>query len=795
MPQLRTRHKHCALILLTCILNVSVAGADVTTQIDFNRDIRTILTNNCFACHGPDSEQQQADLRLDSREGALAGRNGVPAIVPGNPEASELVTRITAADPDAVMPPVDSGKKLSRREVDLLIRWVHQGAPYARHWSYERPERPPLPGSNQWVRARNGIDRFILQRLTTEGLELSPLADRYTLARRVALDLTGVPPSVAEVDTFVNDHHAGAYEKFVDRMLGKSAYGEHWTRMWLDLARYADSAGYADDPPRTIWAFRDYVIRSLNANKPFDRFTIEQIAGDLLPDPTKEQLIATAFHRNTLTNNEGGTSDEEFRNVAIVDRVNTTMAVWMGTTINCAQCHNHKYDPISQEEYFRFFSIFNNTEDADRPNESPLLKSWTDEQIDQRNRLQADISQREALAKAAGETADKEATESEEAKKAREELEHLRKQLAEVKPVFSVPIMRELQKDRRTTRIQRRGNFLDTAAEVTEGVPAVFHMLSKGKPPNRMALARWLIAPENPLTARVIANRYWESIFGTGIVRTSEEFGAQGELPSHPKLLDWLAVDLVDHGWDLKYLLRLMVTSGTYRQTSNVTEELVERDLENRLLARGPRFRLTAEMIRDQALAVSGLLSGKLYGPPVKPPQPVLGTKAAFGSDIDWQESSGENRHRRGLYTTWRRSNPYPSMATFDAPNREVCTVRRDQTNTPLQALVTLNDPVYVEAARSLAHRIARLEGQPADKAHYGFRLCLARPPREGERSQLVQLYQQVHQRFAADPERARRLATNPLSSTSDGTDLTELAAWTVVGNVLLNLDELLMKR
>jgi hypothetical protein len=551
------------------------------------------------------------------------------------------------------------------------------------------------------------------------------------------------------VERFVNDAEPDAYERLVDRLLDKPSYGEHWARQWLDLARYADSAGYADDPPRTIWAYRDWVIRALNDNMPFDQFTIEQLAGDLLPEPSEDQLIATAFHRNTMTNNEGGTDDEEFRNAAIVDRVNTTMAVWMGTTIDCAQCHTHKYDPITQDEYFQLFAVFNQTEDADRRDESPVL----------------------ALAQRA-------------------------QKPDGFPPATSVPIMRELPEDqRRRTFVQLRGNFLQLGNEVTAGVPSAFHPPPGDPPLNRLSLAHWLIDPQNPLTARVVANRYWESLFGRGIVVTSEEFGSQGDLPTHPELLDWLATELVRSGWDRKAFLRLLVTSATYRQSSQVSEQRWQLDPENRWFSRGPRFRMSAEMVRDQALFVAGLLSPKMYGPPVNPPQPALGLSAAFGSGIDWKTSSGEDRYRRGLYTSWRRSNPYSSMVAFDAPSREICAVRRDRTNTPLQALVTLNDPVYIEAAQALARRMIAAESTEAQRVIHGFRLCLARPPNDKERQHLLDLHGRARQAFQEDRDAAEKLATIPLGPVAEDADVIDLAAWTVVANVLLNLDEMLMKR
>ncbi|MBC8351071.1 MAG: DUF1553 domain-containing protein [Planctomycetes bacterium] len=961
----------------TFISHRARAEDQTARPIDFTRDIRTILSNKCFTCHGPDQEERQAGLRLDTQAGATSpAESGEIAIVPGKPDASELIARITSDDDSVRMPPADSGKELSPEEVQLLTDWIAQGAQLSAHWSYVkpmRPELPPLASHQEWP--KNAIDHFVLARLLREQLTPSAEADRYAVARRLALDLTGLLPTIEEVDQFVNDPDPKAYEHLVDRLLEKQAYGEHWARMWLDLARYADSAGYADDPARTIWGFRDYVIRSLNSNKPFDQFTIEQIAGDLLPNPTNEQLTATAFHRNTLTNNEGGTNDEEFRNVAIVDRVNTTMAVWMGTTMACAQCHTHKFDPITQEEYFRFFAIFNNSEDADRRDESPLVNLFSESQEEKKAELtgrvaelksklntttpeltvaqvqwesevakndeqavtgrfvrveivdraeylslaevqvfsngeniatqgtatqssvdydspaklaidgntngdhskgsvthtkndknawwlvelpeqvgidrivvwnrtdnkvgsrlngfrvsildeqqqpvwKQDIAQAPAtnqdlaigavpanifaVVKTPVDQRDDSQTKqladyyrsiAEELNATRTELAATEKQLAAIKPT-TVPVMRDLPADKhRTTKIQLRGNFLQTSDEVTAGVPAAFHPVPEGEPMNRLTLAKWLVDEQNPLTARVIANRYWEAIFGIGIVRTSEEFGSQGDLPTNPELLDWLATELVRLDWDMKAFVKLLVTSAAYRQSSAVTADLVELDPDNQLLARGPRFRLSAEMIRDQALFASGLLSDKMYGPPAKPPQPNIGLTAAFGGGIDWTTSEGDDRYRRGLYTTWRRSNPYPSMAAFDAPNREVCTVKRDRTNTPLQALVTLNDPVYVEAAQALARRIAVGGETTADKAIHGFRLCLARPPNAPELLRLQSLFDATYAGFKESPEQAVKMAADPLGAIPEGSDVAELAAWTVVGNVLLNLDEMFLKR
>jgi hypothetical protein len=757
------------------ILPTGASAQPLPAKIDFNRDVRPILSNNCFHCHGPDEKERKADLRLDVRTAEAIGK-------PGD---SPLLDRVTTTEKRDLMPPPKSGKTLTQREKDILKQWVQEGASYATHWAYVKPTRPPVPETrNTKHETRNTIDAFILDRLAREKLSPSPAADKLTLARRVALDLTGLPPTPEEVDAYLKDTSADAYEKLVDRLMAKPAFGEHWARMWLDLARYADSAGYADDPPRTIWKYRDWVIRAFNENQPFDRFTIEQLAGDMLPKPTDEQLTATAFHRNTLTNSEGGTNDEEFRNVAVVDRVNTTFTVWMGTSMACAQCHTHKYDPLTQKEFFASFAFFNNTADADRNDESPTLPFWTPETLEKKKTLEAAVAELEAKVK--GKKAD-------EMKKEFDQLAAKKKELAAVKPPTSVPVMKELDgKNRRVTKLQYRGNFMDLGDVVTEGTPAAFHGWTKDAPKTRLEFAKWLVSNDNPLTARVIANRFWEAVFGVGLVRTSEEFGTQGEPPSHPELLDWLACELAQGPgtsvpgrapgpWNVKAFLKLLVTSAAYKQSSKVTPAAFERDPENRLLARGPRVRLTAEMVRDQALAASGLLSAKMYGPSVKPPQPNLGVSAAFGGAIDWQTSTGEDKFRRGLYVMWRRSNPYPSMSTFDAPNRDVCAVRRTRTNTPLQALVLMNDPVYIEAAQALAKRVTGTTIE--DDVKQMFRHCLVRPPTAEEVKRLVALHADARERFEKDAAKSKALAATPAA-----------AAKVVVASVLLNLDEMLMK-
>ena len=1033
-------------VILLPHLFASVAASE---KVDFSRDIRPVLARRCLSCHGLDEKARLAGLRLDIRSNSVTRLDsGVTAIVPGDPDNSAVIARITNDDEGLRMPPAESGEPLTRQQIDLFRRWIQQGANYAQHWSYVVPVRPDLPQIDDdfpiW--SKSSIDRFLLDRMQQNGLRPSGLADRYALVRRVFLDLTGLPPTIKEADAFSASKNPDAYEVLVDDLLRRDTFGEHWARKWLDLARYADSAGYADDPPRTIWAYRDWVIRAINSNMPFDQFTMEQMAGDLLPNPTRDQEIATAFHRNTLTNSEGGTIDEEFRNVAIVDRVNTTMAVWMGTTMACAQCHSHKYDPITQEEYFRVFAILNNTEDADRRDEAPVIEIFSCEDRARRKALQAEISHLESVfasdtdtlaaslaawedrtrtppvwiagipdsfVRASGkddsviaadghvlhtEPADtdtytvdvslspdasdsvssiaairiesiphrslpnggagtgagnfvitgikasvipdkpgptagrspkvtqhskehasddsreihfvtafadhsqqdfnptdvivgktgatdgwaigtevsvphqlvvisespvpvhgpstlriiveqnsmhqpyllasfrlsvtqdptavqrsllpKEYTTildlpverrsvadrdklatyyrreiAPELNDQRSMLARARAELASLKPVTTVPVLRELQEDRRETHLQFRGNWQITGHRIDEGVPLAFNPTQDEQPKDRRALADWLTSESNPLTARVLVNRCWEALFGRGLVGTSEDFGTQGELPTHPELLDWLATEVNRLGWDRKAILKQIVMSAAYRQDSKVTPESAAADPDNRWLARGPRVRLSAEMVRDQALFVSGLLSPKMYGPPVKPPQPNLGLKAAFGSTVDWSTSEGEDRYRRALYTTWRRSNPYPSMATFDAPSRDVCTIRRNRSNTPLQSLVTLNDPVYVEAAQSLARIALQQSSTSEERVRFVFRRCLLRQPREHELAVLVRLCDDCGKYLAANAQETEKLATDPLGMLPAGMNVEDAAALTVVGNVLLNLDEMFLKR
>ncbi len=645
---------------------------------------------------------------------------------------------------------------------------------------------------------RNGLDYFVLDRLEHKGLKPAEQADRFTLLRRVSLDLRGLPPTPQEIDAFARDTSADAYEKAVDRFLQDAAYGERWARMWLDLARYADSAGYGSDPLRPdIWRYRDWVIDAFNRNLPYDRFTIEQLAGDLLPNATLEQRTATAFHRNTMTNTEGGTDDEEFRVAAVKDRIDTTMQVWMGLTMGCAKCHSHKYDPITQKEYYQLLRLFQ-SDGRQRPagRATHARRSRRAEQQEQNRRIDERIAELKKQLAAPSLVAVRALRRTPIPVESLALLAEIGKIDKSRPAVPTVPVMVELPpKQRRQTHLMVKGNFLNPGEKVEGGLPAAFRPLPKDAPHNRLGVAKWLLDADNPLTARVAVNRYWAQLFGTGVVETEEDFGTQGDMPSHPELLDWLATEYVRLGWDTKAFLKLLVTSATYRQSSKVTPDVLAKDPRNRLLLRGPRFRLEAEMVRDQALALSGLLSRKMHGPSVYPLQPPGLWQAAFNGQRTWATSSGEDRYRRGLYTFWRRTVPYPSMATFDATSRETCTVRRIRTNTPLQAFVTLNDPCYVEAAQALARRIVKEGGSTAeDRTRFGLQLCLCRPPRPEQIEHVAGLFQSEREHYRKDAKAALALATEPLGPLPAGLDAAELAAWTVVANVLLNLDAVLMK-
>ncbi len=812
------------------LFGVLLAAACSAEPINFSRQIRPILSENCIACHGPDDKGRKGKLRLDDEQDAKRDRKGDFVILPGKPEQSELIKRIESDDPDEVMPPPKQHKTIPPAQLALLKEWIRQGAPWGRHWSYEPVVRPAVPANGE----ANPVDAFLADRQKKEGLAWSVEAPKTILIRRLSLDITGLPPTPAEVAQLAAAPHADVVAHF----LAKPAYGEHWARQWLDLARYADSAGYPSDPGRTIWAYRDWVVKALNRNQPFDQFVVDQLAGDLLPNPTEDQLIATAFHRNTMTQNEGGTSDEEFRNAAVIDRVNTTYAVFMGTTMACAQCHTHKYDPITITEYFRSYAFLNQSADSDKRDEAPLheiyppgMKAKRDQWMKESAAAEAAfrpakpnpawldgfdewLAKKPNLAdkglKAALDAPKEKRTKAQDnllrqhyvrnvspaTKAERAKADALKKQIADSAPV-TVPIMQDLAGEkRRKTFVQLRGNWQALGDQVDEGVPTHLARWDDAFPKNRLGLARWIVSRDNPLTARVTMNRLWESVFGVGIVRSSEEFGSQGDLPVHPELLDWLASEFVASGWDTKKMLSLLLNTRAYRQSSASDAQRNERDPDNRFVARGPRFRPSGEMLRDQALAVSGLLSPKMYGAPVRPMRPNLGLNIAFGGSGDWATSTGEDRWRRSLYTDTRRSTPYPSFATFDAPNRETCVIRRDRSNTPLQAFVTLNDPVFVETSQALARRLLK-EGGATDEARLrlAYALCLAREPDAGEIRTLQALLAKSLAEYRADVAQAAKMATQPLGPADKGADLPTLAAWTAVSSVIMNLDEFLMRR
>ena len=783
------------------------ASALAEPAVEFDREIRPILADRCFKCHGPDENERQAELRLDIHEAMLRpAESGRPAIVPGKPAESGLYRRISSTRKGFLMPPPESGKTLSAAERERLRRWIEQGAVYRPHWSFVPPVRPPVPLVRDKAWPRDVIDHFILARLEAEGLRPAPEADRATLIRRLTLDLTGLPPTPAEVDAFLADSAPDAYEALVDRLLGSPHCGERLALDWLDAARFADTHGYHLDSGRNMTRWRDWVIDAFNRNLPFDRFTIEQLAGDLLPEATLEQKIASGFHRNHMINYEGGAIPAEYQNAYVVDRVNTTGTVWLGLTIGCAQCHDHKFDPVSQREYYQLYAFFHNVAesglDGKKGNAAPLLKLIAPaerQQLDQMNDSIAELQRRHKSLSAELDAAT--------TKPLSEELARLKAAQARIEAQIPTTMVMQELAEPRDTFILERGQYDKPGEKVGPGVPASLPPLP-GDPgtPSRLTLARWLVAPGHPLVGRVTVNRYWQMIFGTGIVKSVEDFGAQGEQPSHPALLDWLAVTFVspDMGqpWDVKALIRRIVTSAAYRQVSVVTAALAAKDPENRLLARGPRLRLQAEFLRDQALAISGLLDGRIGGPSVSPYQPAglweeLTMRldgANFTAQV-YNPSHGSDLYRRTMYTFWKRTSPPPSLMTFDAPDRETCTVRRARTNTPLQALVLLNDPTYVEAARRFAERLMREGGERTDtRIIQAFRLATARAPKPAERALLRELFEANRAAYCDDPQAALKLLQVGESPRDESLDASELAAWTIVASTILNLDETVTK-
>jgi hypothetical protein len=1005
------------LLMFLVALAARVDAAE--SKVDFRRDVRPILAEFCFKCHGFDDSARQGGLRLDTAAGVAKGGESGPALKAGDPETSELIKRLVTADADERMPPAETGKQLKPEQVETLKRWVKEGAPYSEHWSFIKPVRPERPKVKRPELVKTELDAFLLAELEREGLSFSPEADRTTLARRIALDLIGLTPDEKVLKAFVSDPSEAAYEAYVDALLASPHYGERWTRHWLDLARYADTKGYEKDLSRQMWPWRDWVIAAFNSDMPYDQFTREQLAGDLLKDATREQKVATAFHRNTMVNDEGGTDNEEFRVAAVKDRVDTTMQAWMGLTMGCAKCHSHKYDPLSITDYYSFYAFFNQTEDADAFDESPRLPLPTAEEQQQTADLRSQIAAAEeklkkptpeleaalpawevemksalswkvlkasnSLAssgatlelkddnsllakgtapqtetyvvkfespntkvsalrleaipdnsnprKGAGRAADgnfvvtavrlaartpsgstveipftsaqadhsqggfgvesvignldpkkgwaiapqfaqrhqavfstatpveipagseltltlrhdytdgtggfalgrfrvsihdqpasslpsiipddvlavlqiapdQRTPKQREAliahfisvspltKPQRDEIASLKEKLAAIKPV-EIPVLKELAAGKqRVTKIHNRGNFLDQGTDVQPATPASLIPFPTDAPRNRLGVAAWLTSKDNPLTARVAVNRVWSHLFGRGFVETEEDFGASGVAPLHPEVLDLLAVEFMENGWSYKKLMKSIVMSSAYRQSSKASPELIALDRDNKKLARGPRFRLEAEMIRDQALATSGLLSRKIGGPSVMPWQPDGLWKSTYNK-AQWVTSPGEDRWRRGIYTFMKRTTPYPQMVTFDGPSRETCLIRRIRTNTPLQALTTLNDPVFVECAQALARQMAAAGSGIEEWVAIGYRRALLREPKPEEVAALSMMYRDQLATMNADPEAARKLATDPLGPPSEGSDLSKLAALTAVANVILNLDEFLTK-
>ncbi len=880
----------CALALLPGAAVSSVfAATSAGKAIDFNRDIQPLLSDNCYHCHGPDEKARKARLRLDMKEGAFRVKDGVAVIVPRKSKDSELIRRITSQDPDEMMPPPESNRKLTPTQIELLKRWVDSGAAWGQHWAYELPQRPPVPKiRNPKSETRNPIDNFILARLEREGLKPSPEAPKETLIRRVTLDLTGLPPTPGEVDAFLADKSPNAYEKVVDRLLQSPRYGERMAWDWLDAARYADSNGFQGDPERTMWPWRDGVVNAFNSNLPYDQFTIEQLAGDLLPNATREQKLASGFNRNNMHNGEGGRIAEETRVENVFDRVETTATLWLGVTFTCTRCHDHKFDPFTMRDYYGLYDIFNQMSEAGagRGGQAPPVLDLSTPGEEERvkkatQRFNATAKEVEAFelkkfprseGKPLVESAASELPGNLPATLAKVEpkkrgvdaileaigyfktdgkdpayVEVLEKLLAAERErdaaqnnITKVMIMDQLKEPRDTFILVKGAYDKPTTNKVLAAMPA--SLVSKPQAPDprpetqpsRLDLARWLVSPENPLTARVTVNRYWQTFFGTGLVKTVEDFGVQGEKPSHPELLDWLATEFMGSGvwgpgsgaqprtpdprpktlsapWDVKALVKLIVMSATYRQSSKVISKpviskqatdhrllttdyssLYERDPENRLLARGPRYRLPSWMLRDFALAASGLLVDQCGGPSVKPYQPEgIWEEATFGKKT-YQQDHGDALYRRSLYIFWRRIVG-PTMF-FDNAARQTCTVKTFRTNTPLHALTTLNDITYVEAARALAERVMLAAPKSDARLEHAFRLVLARKPTAAERKILLSRLDALQQQFTADKDAAQKLLTVGESKRNEKLAPAEHAAWTGLCSLVLNLDEAVSK-
>ncbi|HWC97062.1 MAG TPA: PSD1 and planctomycete cytochrome C domain-containing protein [Candidatus Sulfopaludibacter sp.] len=835
----------CQAAFFLCALSLSAA------EVRYATDVAPLLQKRCYGCHG--AGQQMSGLRLDQKDAAMR------VIQPGNSANSKLIRMVTGAD-GKIMPP--AGPKLSAAEIATLRTWIDSGAEWgavptmtassaATHWSFRKiahPAPPAVPAVNGAAWPRNAIDNFILARLVKEGIQPSPEADRATLFRRVNLDLTGLPPTPQEIDDFLHDTRPDAYERAVDRLLASPHYGEKWARYWLDLARYADSDGYEKDRSRPwAWRYREWVIQALNSDMPYDEFTTEQLAGDLMPNRNLNTLVATGFNRNTLTNREGGTDPEQFRDEQVLDRAATLGTVWLGLTVGCAQCHDHKFDPIKQKEFYQLSAYFNTQEEinilAPMPGElgpylaaKPAYDQKRKELLEQYKIPEALAAYEERLRNAAlhpGQLQDADFAYGEfthtvdNARKVlfmdpakRSEVQttamtdvfigscgnaypkdycnglklgELRTKLnqlnATLPPVTYAPVLLENDTPPKTF-VHIKGDWKDPGAEVKTGMLAVLPPMPPGAP-TRLTLARWLVSPENPLTSRVAVNRLWQELMGRGIVVTSEDFGTQGEPPSHPELLDWLASEYMARGWSSKQMIRLMVTSATYRQSSHARPELDSKDPSNTLLSHMSRLRLPAELVRDQALSASGLIDLRVGGRSVKPAQPKGVAELSYAGSVKWEESPGADRYRRGLYIHFQRTTPYPQLMNFDAPAANLSCTRRERTDTPLQALDLMNDPVFYEAAQALAFRIMREStGAFRDRLNYAFKITVGREPQAREAERMGKYYDEALHGIQAAPQTMAALFPNRL----EGVPQNEAAAWVELSRVLLNLDEFITR-
>ena len=834
------------------------AGEDLG-GVDFARDIRPLLSDNCFACHGPDAKQRKADLRLDTREGALADLAGTSAVVPGKPSESELVRRVTTDDEDDLMPPPDSGKKLDATQKALLQRWIAEGAEYELHWSYKPVTRPMPPRVNNDSFVRNDIDRFVLSTLRDKGHEPAREADRRTLIRRLSFDLTGLPPTWEQVRAFVADSSPRAFGKLVDRLLASPHYGERMAIYWLDLVRYADTMGYHSDNEQTKPLYREYVIDAFNDNLPFDQFTREQLAGDQLPGSTRRQLIASGYNRLNMTTREGGSQPKEYIAIYLGDRVRNVSGVWMATTLGCTECHDHKFDPFTSRDFYSLGAFFSDLEETpvgpqkytplpttaqqakvdklkkqipvleavlntQTPALDDALARWESaqaERIASEPSAEADANGTEPAVSDGKPTADSAAPpkkigeilavplakRSDEQKKtlaahyrtfapelaaARKELVDLKERIKRLEKAYPTSLVSVRLGKPRTVRILPRGNWQDESGpEVQPTVPARLKLADTESRTKRSDLADWVVSKDNPLTARVMVNRLWALCFGRGLAMPLDDFGAQGTPPTHPELLDWLAADLMDHGWDIKRTMKLLVTSGAYRQSSIAAAKTLAADPLNKWLARQGRWRLDAEMVRDNALAVSGLLAKPIGGASVKPYQPVGYWKHLNFPKRKWAPDSGVSQYRRGLYTFWCRTFLHPSMLAFDAPTREGCVAERTRSNTPQQALVLLNDPTYVEASRVFAERILQHGGDTdGERLAWAFERALSREPSAGERDILLRLAGERAAHFAANAGAAKAAAAAGEWPAATALKPERVAAWAAVSRAILNLYE-----